>query len=111
METNLLFLFLGWLLGILGPLIGDRVRRSHQIEDVKRGMLTELKDARTRLAMSVYMLAARLDRDDRNLIIWTTKALKEYKGNEPKEEALKAMENLLKMTDEQIAARVHQEKF
>lgn len=111
METNILFLLLGWLLGILSPLIVDRVKRRYQIDDVKRGILTELKEARSRLAMMAYVIAVRLGGYDRNLLTWIASVLKEYEGSEPKDEALKAIERLSKLTDEQLAALAHQVKF
>src|SRR6266576_3827648 len=115
METNLVFLLisliLGWLLGILSPLIVDRVRRRYQIDDVKRGILTELKDARSRLTMSAYQLAVRLGKMDHNLLTWFASALQEYQGTELTEDALKVIELQLKLTDEQLSALAHQVKF
>lgn len=111
METNILFLFLGWFLGILSPLIVDRVRRRYQIDDVKRGILTELKDTRSRLAMSAYQVAVRLGKIDRSLLTWIAPVLQEYQGTEPKEDMLRALEYQLKLTDEQLSALAGQVKF
>jgi transcriptional regulator with XRE-family HTH domain len=111
LVLNVFFLLLGWLLGIFSPLIVDYVKRRYQKNDVRRGIVTELKEIRSRLGMSVAMLATRLGKYDRNLLIWTERMLQEYEGTEPKEEVLKAIQGLLKLTDEQLAAIAKQVKF
>jgi hypothetical protein len=111
MESNVLFLILGWLLGILSPLIVERVRKQYQTNEVKQGIITELKETRSRLAAKVYLLASRLGRYDRNLLIWISNALQEYEGSEPKEELIQAIQNQLKLTDQQLSALAQTVKF
>ena len=111
MEMNIVFLILGWLLGILSPLIVDRVRRHYQINEVKQGIITELKETKFRLVATAYLLAARLGMFDRDLLMWFSNALQEYQGSEPKEETVKAVQNLLKLDDKQLSAHSHAVKF
>lgn len=111
MEMNVVFLILGWLLGLLSPLIVDRVRRRYQINEVKQGIITELKEMKFRLVAAAYLLATRLGHFDRNLLVWISNTFQEYQGSEPKEETLKALQNLLKLSDQQLSALSDAVKF
>ena len=111
MEANVLYIILGWLLGILSPLIVERSKRQYQVLDVKRGILTELKDHRSRLVMVSGTIAIRLGLLDRSLLNWIFKELKEYEGTEPKEELLEGLSRLVGLSDVELSALANHAKF
>jgi len=93
--VNIFYLLLGWLLGILSPLIIDRVKRHHQKEEFKKGLLVELEDVRYRLAGAVYLISYRFGIYNRDLLNWMHKISIDY--NDQKK--LEAIEKLMKLSD------------
>ena len=98
--VNIFYLLLGWLLGILSPLIIDRVKRHHQKEEFKKGLLVELEDVRYRLAGAVYLISSRFGRYNRDLLNWMHKISTDYND----QKRLEAIEKLMKLSDKEIDA-------
>ena len=53
---DLLYLLLGWLLGLLSPGIAERIRRKHKAKDLVNSVVGELAE----LQYTVSLVAARL---------------------------------------------------
>lgn len=73
-------ILLGWLLGLLSPVIVDRIRRRHREKEVKEGIFTELRDLRFRMVVAAYRLESRFGSFDRKMLNWVTSILEKYKG-------------------------------
>lgn len=99
---KILYLFLGWLLGILSPIIVDGIRRRRENAEVRGALNTELNELKFVLACGVYRVAMRFGNIDRNLLNWLLPIIEEYKGINPSENILKNIRNQLSLTDEQI---------
>lgn len=78
--NNVIYLLLGWIFGLFSPLIVDKFRKSAQKDELKKGILAELKEVKLRLALSYYILMVRYGSFDRSIIEWTCLQLKEYSG-------------------------------
>jgi len=102
--SDVLYLVLGWLFGLFSPLIYDRIKKKYQQEEIKRGLLTELKETEFKVVGAVYLLSRRLGLYNRELLEWLRPNVKSYSGAHYKDYILKAIESHLDLTDEQLAA-------
>ncbi len=73
-------IFLGWLLGLLSPLIVDAIRKHNREKEVREGIYTELRDLRLCMALAAYMFEIRFGTYDREFLNWIIPILKNYKG-------------------------------
>src|SRR3990170_5337161 len=67
---KILFLFLGWLLGLLSPIVVDAIRRRREIKEVKNALLSELGDLQFRLANTVWLTSIRAGQYNRSFLDW-----------------------------------------
>lgn len=67
---NLLFLLLGWLLGLCGPLITYILKRPYLKRQLRRSLFIELRDLRFKLAHVVFVIASHNLTLDRQLVEW-----------------------------------------
>ena len=65
---RLLYLGLGWVLGMASSLIVDAVRRKRQLDEIRAGLKTELSSLRYRLAHIAFDFARRTDKWNRELL-------------------------------------------
>ncbi len=68
--NTVLFLFLGWLLGLLSPIIVDAITKRHRNVEIRKAIISELGEARLAFAGSVYLLESRFGSYDRALLEW-----------------------------------------
>lgn len=104
MIETIALIFVGWLLGLLGPIIIDAIRKRYQKEDIRTAIISELKEIQYRLACSVYLINRRFGTIDNQLLSWTSQILKSYSGAYSDGLALEALERQLKLSDEQLAS-------
>ena len=100
---KLLFLMVGWALGLLGPAIVDSIKRQREVVQVRQALLGELHEVKYRLALSAYYAEKRFGVIDRAYLQWLRRVVAEYKGSKPKDSILKMVDGQLSLTDEQIA--------
>jgi len=98
--VNILYLMLGWLLGVFSFLIIDEVKRHFQKKEFKKGLSIELEDVRHRLSGAVYLLCSRFGTYNRDLLNWMFKIYAQYDD----QKMLRHIETLLKSSDEEIDA-------
>lgn len=102
------FLLLGWLLGMLSPLIVDAARRKRLRQDMAQAIKTEAEDLQYRVAITSFLLAQRYGDISRDYLIWLKPKLAAYKGNEPVEGVRQSVEQLISTPDDQLEAiRAH----
>lgn len=99
---ELLYLFLGWLLGLASPLIVERIKRTYTKQELLNGIKTELNETQFRILCLSSLLGMRYGKYDRTYLEWCLPYFKYYKGNEQKENCVKSREELLKLNDEKI---------
>ncbi|GAH76864.1 unnamed protein product, partial [marine sediment metagenome] len=100
---NIFFLLLGWLLGLISPLLVDEMKKYIKKKVIKTGVLTELKEIKFRLAAIVFSINSKYRMLDRELLNWLRPLIKESEGTYEKK-LLKQIERLVKLDDEQLKA-------
>lgn len=108
--NSILLVFLGWLLGLLGPLIVDAIRRRYRNTEIRRAILSELSEARFRLAGVVYVLESRFGTYNRQLLEWLLPLLEDYRGPNANRQIAEVMRNQLALTDTELAAIAQRQK-
>lgn len=109
-TDNIIFLLIGWLLGIFSPLIYDEVKKRQHRKEIRIGILTEFKELRYKLMGSVYLVETRFGNYDRKLLEWLKPIVQDYKGTHKKDNFFKSIESHLNLTDEQLSAISQQSK-
>jgi predicted DNA-binding protein len=105
MLENLLFLLLGWLLGLFGTIALDSNRRKHKAQEVKTGFRVELRDLRLRLACLAHSLARYSGEYSRKVLERTLRVLEDYEGDETADRVRAVIQKLLSQaTDSDLAA-------
>jgi hypothetical protein len=101
---KVLFVFLGWLLATLSPLIADAIRRRREVRESREALLAELAELKYRMALVVYLVEQQHGSVDRKLLEWLQPIIIGYKGAMPSSAIAKQIENELALTDEQVHA-------
>jgi len=101
--NSILLVLLGWLLGLLGPVIVDAIRRRYRNEEIRTAVLSELSEARFRLAGVVYVLESRFGTYNRELLEWILPLLESYRGPNPSKQIVELMRRQLALSDAKLA--------
>jgi len=103
-ADKLAFLALGWLLGLLGPIIVDSIKRRRENTLGRAAILTELTELAGVLATAAYGARMKLGTADRAFLEWL-KATLEQCATTPKLQAfVPRLRTQLSWTDEQLLA-------
>ncbi len=102
-------IFLGWLLGMLSPVIVSRIYRHYKRNDLHVGISKEINHVKERLILTLDSISHRTGSYDRELVGWL---LKHYEKVEVKKPTiLKLYRMQLKASDEELEAMIfHQAK-
>lgn len=100
---KVLFLFLGWLLGMLSPIVVDAIRRRREVKEVKKALLTELSDLQSRLANTVWLMSIRTGQYNRSFLEWFKPIIERNRYLHKLDNVLKSTTSHLEMSDEQLA--------
>ena len=101
---ELLYLLLGWLLGLLSPRIIDAIKARYDRTALIGAIKEEAQDLQYRVAASCFLLRQRYGEITREYLEWLKPKLLAYRGNEPVETVRQFVEVLLNAPDEQLAA-------
>lgn len=107
---NLLFLLVGWLLGLAAPIIVDRIRERRQTAQIKSSVLIELTEIQYKLALTVYELSMRIGIWDRSVLEWLKSILEDYAGVRAEARIAESIERLLACSDKDLAAAAERGK-
>lgn len=102
LATQLLFLFLGWVLGLASPIIVDHLKRLREEREIRAALQAELGELRYRFAIVVLTIEMRLGLAERLSLTWLRPIVAEYEGVNRSEHLLKYIEQTLALSDEQI---------
>src|SRR4051812_12596346 len=80
---KLLYLLLGWILGLIGPFIGDALKASRRKREVAEAIRIELEELRYRMAAASLMMITKQGRLDKKFLNWVLPVFQNYGGNEP----------------------------
>lgn len=99
-----LLVFLGWLLGLLGPIVVDVIKKKHRNVEIRKAILSELHEARNRLAATLFLIETRFGTFNRQLLQWLLSVLESYRGPNPNADAIGALRQLSTASDAELAA-------
>lgn len=68
--SSILFLFLGWLLGLLGPAIQERIRLHYVTKRIIAGIISELSQLREECSGMTVVIEAKAGRLTKELLSW-----------------------------------------
>jgi hypothetical protein len=77
-TEKLAFLTLGWLLGLLGPVIVDSIKRKRENTLGRAAILSELTELAGILSVAAYGARMRLGTADRQFLEWLKSTLEQY---------------------------------
>lgn len=97
------FVLLGWLLGVLSPLITRHSERARRKTEIGNGLRAELAELRIRLAMASYLITLRHGQFDRSYLTWLRPFFEAYRGSHPAQKTLDVISSMLEYSDEQLA--------
>lgn len=105
MDTTfqaVLFILLGWLLGLLAPLIHDAIRNKLRTREVRKTIVAELEDTRLTLCMTVSDIEMKFGTYDHKLLEWILPILDNYEGPHHAKEMAEIIRKQMKMTDREL---------
>jgi hypothetical protein len=106
---KILYLLIGWVLGLFSPIFVDWIRRPQTRKDLKKAFFAELNELRLRLVYASHLFTIRSGVYDREFITWVQSHIKECTETElsvihPKlKEMSDRFEKVLEAEDEEIA--------
>jgi len=100
-KTNILYLVVGWLSGILGQIIFWWNSRCHRKNDVEILILSELKDIAFRLSCACHRIQTHFGFENRETLEWLKSKYLKY-GGESSRGTIEAIDKLLEYPDEHI---------
>jgi hypothetical protein len=77
---ELIYLLLGWLLGLLGPAIVERIRRKHRRRDLISSVVGELTELQFTLAFVAFQLRSKLATVTDEFLDWLMPIVDSYDG-------------------------------
>lgn len=80
---ELLYIFFGWLLGLLSPQLNERINRHYKKQDFTIGLLSEFKELKARLIANVYLLIKKIGTCKKEQLEWLVNNIDEYEGSYP----------------------------
>jgi len=97
-------LCVGWLLGLLGPLLVDHVRRERDNELGRKAILSELHEVGGILASVVHTVQSKDGTIDRKHLEWLKAYIEKGERTDPFPKWIEKLEAFLSWTDDEIAA-------
>jgi hypothetical protein len=104
MLEKLIILAVGWLLGLLAPVIVEKVKAEREAGAVTAAIKNELNEVAYRMVLTAYNTLMHLGMVDRDFLKWLQDSITLYQGTEPKESIVKSIEMKLSLTPEQFSA-------
>jgi hypothetical protein len=106
MGYQILFLVIGWLLGLLSPVVVDFFTRKRRQLEVKQGLRVELAELRFSLVNSTLSVASSAGALDQEYVAWLKAALEGQRGarEEDRKALLDTVGKLGGLDEQQLAA-------
>lgn len=92
--NNVLYIILGWLLGILSPGIITHISNHYRKEKIKEIMISDLKDLKMRLVLLPYKVKSDYGIVDKESILWLKKQTNDWEDIPSKSEFKEKFEKL-----------------
>lgn len=99
---KLAYLALGWLLGMLGPVIVDAIKRRRENKLGRAAILSELRELGCVLSMAAYSVRSKQGRMDRPFLEWLKSDIERHATSEQLQKLVPTLRTQLSWSDEQI---------
>ncbi len=110
-SQSILLLVLGWLFGLLSPVIVDAIRRRRQTAQIKSAIIVELTEVRLKLALNAFNMAMRFGASDKAMYEWIKSFLEIYSGPSADPQIIKAANEMLSQPDNMSIIASHFRAF
>lgn len=97
---QLLYLLLGWCLGLLGPSVVDRIRREHRTAELISAILVELHELQYKFAIVCYLMRRRRALMPDSWLAWFESIVRNYSGPEPQATILQSLRALRALSED-----------
>lgn len=97
-------LFLGWLLGLLGPAIIDNIRRKRRIRALKESLALELHELQYTMTVKALVFRMRSGKADTVFFRWCDEVMNRYKGQEIDARLHESVKGILQLGPKNIPA-------
>ncbi len=106
MLYQILFLVIGWVLGLLSPVVFDALTKKRRQAEIRQGVLAELAELKLSLASETFPVAGSVGAWDREYLSWLKSVLESSRGarDEERRQLLETVTGLLGLDDQQLAA-------
>jgi hypothetical protein len=106
MLYQILFLVLGWVLGLLSPVVFDALTKKRRQAEVRQAVLVELAEMKLSLASETFPVAGSVGAWDRDYLTWLKAVLESSRGarDAERQQLLDTVTGLLGLDDQQLAA-------
>lgn len=103
-TSKLAFLFLGWLLGLLGPIIVDQIRRARENKLGREAIKQELASLHVKLIYAAHTIEEHFGTMDRAGLTWITQQLDMHKNDDEVMKICATFKKELELTDAQLSS-------
>ncbi|WP_346295629.1 hypothetical protein LRC39_21950 [Rhodopseudomonas sp. P1] len=102
MFEKILYVILGWLLGLLGPIVTDQIKSLLRRREFVSALKVELEDLQFRLAISSLSLLQSHGTLDKDFATWALRIASRYSGSEPSSNIVRFLEGFVSASDETV---------
>lgn len=99
-------LLLGWLFGLLSPIISDAIKRRREDRQARRAMRVELHEVSHKLALAAHNIDIHQGTVTKQSLEWLKKHLEGYAGILPSTPIIELMRTQLSWSEEQLQESV-----
>jgi hypothetical protein len=98
---SILYLLLGWLIGIISPGIAERIRREHRRRELVRSILSELTALQYMMAIVAHVMRGKLATVTDEFLDWIAPIVARYDGPEKPKGQEEALAKTRKISEQQ----------
>jgi hypothetical protein len=100
---ELLILLLGWLLGILSPIIVDKIKQQRTNEAIKNAIINEMNDLEYRLMLFSFSIFAHVGSVKQEFLRWAVSVMANYTGPYENKKMYEIMKRISDLDDDELA--------
>lgn len=99
---DILLIILGWLLGILSPILQENIKQKRDTKKISAAIINELNDLEYRLMLFAFRLFAHIGKMNIYFISWAASVKENYSGPFINEETANAIVRLSALSNDEI---------
>ena len=103
---DFVILVIGWVLGLVSPLLADRIKKPYRRKELLASIMVELKELRVKMAMVAYLMQTKTGNLDRSFLQWLKNSVADYDGPIEPSPPTDVLDRLAELDDAQLAALV-----